>query len=250
MKILIVDDEARLRRRLKESIEELQPTLPGLEVVGEAENGTAALESIEALRPDLVFLDVRMPGLDGFEVIKELGTDPPAIVFVTGYDEYAVKAFEVSAVDFILKPVEVDDLRQAIEKTRRELFSRERVEHIDRLTDMLYRRQYLQRVVTRKLKMRRPIPVDSIEAFIAEHELVFAITAEGRQMIDFDLYDLEKKLDPLQFIGVHRGVIVNLDHVKEMECNDKGNGVLRLTSGEAVPFSRRLSQRLKVMLES
>jgi DNA-binding LytR/AlgR family response regulator len=250
MKILIVDDEARLQRRLKESIEELRPMMPELEVIGEAENGIVALEAIEALRPDLVFLDVRMPRLDGFEVIEELGPDPPAIVFVTGYDEYAVEAFRVSAVDFILKPVEVDRLRQAIEKVRRELLSRERVEQIERLMGTLHRRQYLRRVVARRLNLRRPIPVDSIRAFIADHEVVYALSAEGRQMIDYSLYDLEEMLDPELFIRVRRNAIVNLVYVKEMECNDGGSGVLRLTSGEAIPFSRRVNRKLQARLKS
>lgn len=250
MKILIVDDEAPSRSRLKDLIEELQPTIPQLEVAGEAENGVFALEAIESERPDLVFLDVRMPGLNGFEVIEELGPNPPAIVFVTGYDEYAVQAFEVSAVDFLMKPVEVDRLRRAIEKVSREILSRERVEQIERLIGTLHRQQYLRRVVVRKLKLRRPIPVKSIWAFIAERELVYALSVEGRQMIDSDLYDLETRLDPQQFIRVHRSAIVNLDYVKEMECNDNGNGVLRLTGGETIPFSRRVNRRLKAMLKS
>jgi DNA-binding LytR/AlgR family response regulator len=250
MRILIVDDETRLRRRLKELIEELQLTMPDLEMVGEAENGITALEAIEQERPDLVLLDVRMPGLDGFEVLEELRSDPPAIVFVTGYDQYAVQAFEVSAVDFLVKPVEVDRLRRAIEKARRELLSRARVEQIERLMGTLHRQQYLRRVIARRANLRWPIPVDSIRAFFADHEVVYALSAEGRQMINFSLRELEKRLDPNQFIRVRRNVIVNLAFMKVVERNDGGNGVIRLTSGETIAISRRLNPKLRARLKS
>ena len=118
MRILIADDEANARRRLAE----LLANHSEVEICGEASDGLSALEKIELLNPDVVLLDIEMPGLDGFEVIRELsGPKVPLIIFVTGYNKYAIKAFEVSAVDFLLKPVAEDRLNQALEKARRTL---------------------------------------------------------------------------------------------------------------------------------
>jgi two-component system LytT family response regulator len=250
MKILIVDDDEELRQFLRSELEELRPTMPEMEVVGEAGDGIEAVEAIERLRPDLVFLDIEMPLLNGLEVIEELGPDPPAIVFVTAYNQYAVEAFRVSAVDYLLKPAEADRLRQAIEKVRRELLSRERIDQIERLLGTLHRQQYLQRVIGRRSNLRWPIRVDSICAFVADHEVVYASTSEGKQMINFSLRDLEQRLDPEQFIRVRRNLIVNFAYVKEIEFNDGGHGVIRLTTGETISISRRLNPKLQARLRS
>ncbi|MCW5968697.1 MAG: response regulator [Blastocatellales bacterium] len=250
MRILLVDDEVRARLHLADLIAELQLMSPDLELIGEADNGIAALEAIERLRPDLVLLDVRMPGLNGFEVVEDLGPDRPAIVFVTGYDEYAVQAFEVGAVDFLLKPVEIDRLRRAIEKARHELLSREQIGHIKRLLAVAHRQQYLQRVIARKSNLRCPIPVESVYAFVADHELVYALTTEDRHTINLSLRELEQRLDPKQFIRIHRQVIVNLDFVKEVERNEGGNGTLRLANGKTFSISRRYGPRLQAKLKS
>ncbi|HZN10613.1 MAG TPA: response regulator, partial [Blastocatellia bacterium] len=119
MRVLIVEDERRARRMLVKQLAELGPRMPGLELVGEAEDGLEAVELIERLRPDVVLLDIRLPKLDGFEVIAELsGPEVPLVIFVTGYDEYAMRAFEVSAVAYLLKPIELDRLGRALDRAR------------------------------------------------------------------------------------------------------------------------------------
>ncbi len=247
-RVLIVDDERASRRRLTK----LLAGMPDVEVIGEAENGIVAVEMIERENPDVVLLDVQMPGLDGFEVVSELrGPRVPLIIFVTAYDQYALKAFELSAVDYLLKPVEAVRLEKALAKARQlnalPSTADLAIEQIHSLAAALGkdRPAYLQRVVGRLSNKLQIIPADTIQAFITDRELVFAITGEGRLLVNHTLKELEARLDPENFVRVHKGTIVNLARVVEIEPMFKGGAVARLQCGSHVDISRRYAVSLR-----
>lgn len=238
MRVLIADDERRARRRLAGML----GVWPDVEVVGEASDGLAALDAIRTLAPDAVFLDIQMPGLNGFEMLSALPREKcPAVVFVTAYDEYALRAFEVSAVDYLLKPVEPERLKQAMERLRRP----PAVRPVERLVNALGTHESLRRVVGKRLHKLHVLPVDQIEAFQVEDELVFAFNSAGRFVVDKTLRALEAALDSTQFVRVHKRAIVNLSHLALLEPISKGGATARLTSGEIVKISRRYQPELR-----
>jgi two-component system LytT family response regulator len=241
MKVLIVDDERRARERLKR----LLASFPDVEVAGESSDGVSALEAIQTHRPDAVFLDVQMPGLTGFDVVAAL---PPAarplIVFVTAYEEYALRAFEVSAVDYLMKPVEEERLARAVNS----LGDRSSRGGIEKLLAVLHRGQPLQRIVGKRLHKLHVLPVESIQAFLAEQELVFAVTPQGRFLVNSTLRDLEARLDPDCFARAHKQTIVNLAKIAELEPILKGGAVARLENGEPIEISRRYAVGLRAKL--
>jgi two-component system LytT family response regulator len=252
MKVLIVDDEPRARNRLAR----LLRAFKGIDLCGPASNGTEALETIEREKPDLVLLDVQMPGLDGFEVVNELrGDSLPLIVFVTAYDQYALRAFEVSAVDYLLKPVSEERLRQALAKAEKVLQSssaavEDTTEQYERIAAALaaMRPGHLQRVVGHRAHRICILPVSDIQAFLAEDELVFAVLAQGRVLLSRTLKELESRLDPDQFVRAHRQAIVSIAHVSEIELLASGGALARLRSGMGVSISRRHAASLKTKL--
>lgn len=234
MRVLVVDDERRARERLIR----LLTAFADLTVVGEADNGLAAVEQIAALKPEVVFLDIQMPGMDGFEVLDNLA-QRPLIVFATAYDQYAIKAFEASAVDYLLKPVEADRLASAIVKLR------EKQTSLDRL---MQARPPLKRLVGKRLQRMHVLPVDAIECFVSEDELVFAANPEGRFLLNTTLRDLEARLDAEQFARVHKSAIVNLAKVVEIDPDSRSSGSVRLESGQCLELSRRYAARLRELL--
>ncbi len=234
MRVLIVDDERRARERLAR----LLTAFEGLTVAGEAANGLEAIEQVQALRPDAVFLDIQMPGMDGFEVLENL-TTRPHVVFVTAYDQYALQAFAANALDYLLKPVEPEPLARAVGRLR------ERQANLDALVQS---RPPLKRLVGKRLQRLHVLPAESISYVLAEDELVFAATAEGRFLLNSTLRDLESRLDPAHFIRVHKSAIVNLAHVAEIDPDSRSSGSLRLLSGETLELSRRYAARLREVL--
>jgi two-component system LytT family response regulator len=241
MRVLIIDDERLARERLAR----LLRAWPDIEVAGEAADGIAALDVITGVRPDAVFLDVQMPGLNGFEVLAELpAAERPMVVFVTAYDQYAVQAFEVNAVDYVMKPVDEERLGRCISKLR----DHSAREGIERLLAATRKSQTIRRVVGKKLQRLHVLPADSIEAFLAEDELVFAVTAGGRFLVNRTLRDLEAGLDPERFSRVHKGAIVNLEKLTVLEPASSGGATARLECGEVVEISRRYAQALREKL--
>jgi len=254
MRVLIVEDERRARRMLVKQLAELGPRMPGLELVGEAEDGLEAVELIERLRPDVVLLDIRLPKLDGFEVIAELsGPEVPLVIFVTGYDEYAMRAFEVSAVAYLLKPIELDRLGRALDRARLLLpgaaaGERERQRFLAALDRE--RQSHLRRVVAEEAGHLQVLAVEAVLAFVAESEQIYALTAEGRAPVRYTLRKLEEQLDPRQFARAHRQAIVNLDRVVQIEETDAGGVVAHLRGGMNFAVSRRLATRFRERLGS
>jgi len=245
MRILVVDDEQPARERLKRLLTDIE----GVELIGEAEDGPQAVELIEREQPDLVLLDIQMPGLDGFGVIDALDESPP-IVFVTAYDEYAIRAFEVNALDYLLKPFSRERLEQALRRAQEELA--EEQDFASRLAPLLEslssRGHYLTRLAVRDHDRIRVLTVDEADWFGVENEQTFVHIGSEAYPIRRTLADLEARLDPARFFRAHRSAIVNLDRVKEIVPWFKGSHKLRLTTGAEVDLSRARARALRKIL--
>lgn len=243
MRVVIVDDERLARERLAR----LLAIHPDVQIIGEAADGLAALEAITTLKPDTVFLDIQMPALTGLEVAAAIPpTAAPAVVFVTAYDQYALQAFSVNAVDYLMKPVEEDRLAITLSKLR----TRTSHENIEKLIAALHQRKdhSLQRIVGKHLNRLHVLPIETIEAFITSDELVFAITPNGRFLIERTLRDLEALLPTETFARVHKQTIVNLEKLTVLEPIAKGGASARLRCGEIIEISRRYAQDLRQRL--
>jgi len=246
MSVLIVDDESPARDRLRRMLAEIET----VEVIGEAESGTQAVEMIEREKPDLVLLDIQMPGLDGFEVIEALA-DPPPVIFVTAYDEYAIRAFEVNALDYLLKPFSRERLEKAIRRAQEA--RGEEHDFATRLGPLLEslaaQGRYLTRLAVRDRDRIRVLDVDEVDWIGVEGERVLVHAGDKAYPIRRTLAELEARLDPAHFFRAHRSAIVNLDRVEEVIPWFKGSHKLRLTTGAEVDLSRTRARALRRILE-
>lgn len=249
LRMVLVDDEPLARARARRLLLEL----PGVIVVGEAGSVEEAVPLIDALRPECVLLDVQMPGEDGFALLPRL-THRPAIVFATAYDQYAVKAFEENAVDYLLKPFRAERLAAAIERVRREL---ERPEELSkRLQELLAsvghapQGDRLERFTVRIGQKQLIVRAADVLWFGAEDKLVFAAIEGDRHWIDFTLDELERRLDPAKFLRVHRSAIVHLDRAAALRPAFAGTYRLQLddTARTEVPVSRARARLLRERL--
>ncbi|MDO9557945.1 MAG: LytTR family DNA-binding domain-containing protein [Coriobacteriia bacterium] len=232
LKALVVDDEAPARSELRYLLEEAG----GVEVVGEASNTQEALQLVRAIPYDVVFLDVDMPGLSGMQLAEVLAQleRQPAVIFVTAYSEYAVKAFEVQATDYLVKPVEVDRLRQAIE----------------RLTPPEDTPVRIERIPVEKAGKKLLLQVGEIFYIMAKDDYSYIFTSEEHYLSTISLAQLEHKLEPQGFFRVHRRFVVNLSQVKEIAPMYGGTMLLTLKdkASTQVPASRRRVPSLKKAL--
>lgn len=241
LRALIVDDEPPARRKIR-------TFLAGdsrFDVVGEAENGLEAVKQIEAESPDLVFLDIQMPGLSGFEVLEALESPPPQVIFTTAYDQYAVKAFEIRALDYLLKPFDRERFRQALEKALEERQHREVSQaRIDGLmADWRSSRGPLQRILVRDREHLRVVRVGDIEWIEAEEKYVRLHVGRETYLHRETMNNLERRLDPERFLRTHRSQIVNLNFVRELAPWAHGDYLLILADGHRLPLGRRYRRR-------
>jgi two-component system LytT family response regulator len=245
MRTLIVDDEAPARERLKRLLADIE----GVELIGEAEGGVQAVEMIEGERLDLVLLDIQMPGLDGFGVIEAL-EDPPLVIFVTAYDEYAIRAFEVNALDYLLKPFSRERLEKAVRRAQEALT--EEQDFAMRLGPLLEslatQGRYLTRLAVRDRDRICVLDVDEVDWIDVEDEQVMVHIGDRAYLIRRTLTELEARLDPAHFFRAHRSAIVNLSRVKEVIPWFKGSHKLRLTTGAEVELSRARARALRKFL--
>ena len=245
MRVLIVDDEAPARERLKRLLADIQ----GVEIAGEAENGSQAVELIERQQLDLILLDIQMPGLDGFGVIEAL-TEPPPVIFVTAYDEYAIRAFEVNALDYLLKPFSKERLEKAIHRAQEA--QAEEQDFASRLAplldDLTSQGHYLTRLAVRDRNRIRVLNADAVDWIGIENEQAVVHTEGAAYPIQRTLTDLEARLDPACFFRAHRAVLVNLDRMEEIIPWFKGSHKLRLTTGEEIELSRAQARALRKIL--
>jgi len=239
-RVLIADDEPPARAVLREML----GRLPGVLVVGEAGDGMEAVKAAAELRPDAVFLDIQMPRLDGFEVMELL--DPViAVVFVTAYDQYAVKAFEVRAVDYVLKPFREARLAEALGRARS--LAREKAPALAAAARPPG--QFLSRVVVRDGPHIRVIPVEKLDFAEAQDDSV-RLKSEGKKYRKAQtLASLSGTLDPGRFLRVHRSYVINLDRLQGIELYAKNSHVAILADGSRVPVSREGHARLREFLD-
>jgi two-component system response regulator AlgR len=225
MHILIVDDEAPARDRLRQMLNDSGTHT----VVGEAGNGKEALELAEKLRPDAVLLDIRMPGLDGIETAHHFNAfeDPPAVVFTTAYDQYAIQAFEANAIGYILKPVRRERLEKALEQAAR--LSRETLGEVARQPGMNEERAH---VCTRHLGELKLIPVADIQCFVADQKYVTVVHEHGEDLIEDSLKTLESEF-PSLFVRIHRSALVAIPRIDALTKNTDGQYEIRLRDSDA-----------------
>lgn len=240
---VIVDDEELARVVLREHL----ATHPEVEIVAECANGFEAVKAVERLQPDILFLDVQMPKLDGFEVLELL---PPvaAVVFVTAYDQYAVRAFEVQAVDYLLKPFRADRFEEALARAKAR--TRESLEPLGREALVREARPpgHLSRVVVKDGADVFVIPLSRLDWVQAQDDYVL-LRHEGRDVLKQQtLSSLEAQLDPARFIRIHRSYLLNVDRLKKLEKDAKGGGTAILADGTRLPVSRSGMARLKELL--
>ena len=211
IRVLVVDDEELARVRIRE----LLTDIPDAKVAGEAENGLQAVDMIRDLTPDVVIHDIQMPGMDGFEVVEAL-PDVPLVIFATAFDEYAIKAFEINSVDYLLKPISRERLGEAIERARALL---EDAPELDaRMAGLagLIRSREVQRLPVAKGKRIVLVNMDEIVWIGVEDELVFVHTHAEKYMVNSTMAELEGRLNPQVFFRTHRSSMVNLNHIKEI----------------------------------
>jgi two-component system LytT family response regulator len=250
IRTIIIDDEPLARSRLRKMLSGFDD----IEVIEEASDGPEAVIKIEAHAPDLILLDVQMPDLDGFGVLKMVeGDRVPAVIFVTAYDQYAVDAFEVSAIDYLLKPVRRDRLDRAIGRAREKLSkSASASSDLTLLLEAVAGRQkpYLQRLPVRAQGRILILNIDQITSFKIEQGLVYVTSADGEYWTRYTTFgQLEDQLDPKLFLRVHRQAIVNLNCVQEVAAYDNSTARLILSSGHQVSVSRNHIKRLRQALD-
>ena len=245
LRVAIVDDEAPARGLLREYL----AAHPGVEVVAECSNGFEAVKRLGELAPDVVFLDIQMPKLDGFEVL-ELLERPPVVVFVTAYDEYALRAFEVHAVDYVLKPVTRERLAAALGQARARLGAEAAPTPSPATLAAAARPpgQYVERLLVKDGPNVHVIPVDRVDWLEAQDDYV-GIHAEGRTHLKPQpLAEVAAGLDPARFVRVHRSYVLNVERLARLELYAKDSYLAVLKDGKQLPVSRAGHARLKELL--
>lgn len=253
LRVVIADDERPARSFLAALLRSFDDVV----IVAEADSGTEAVAAIERERPDLALLDLQMPELDGIGVVRVLKkADLPLVAFVTAYDEYAVRAFEVNAVDYLLKPVERARLRETLNRAH------ERMEHAELLREQGSRVQAaaddyeaavspapLERIPVRRRDEIILVPVASVSAIVAEGELLYINTLKNERFtITYRLKDLESRLDLRRFIRLGRGTLANVDHIVKLHVMPGGTHVAQLSNGQRLQVSRLQSRLLRQRL--
>jgi len=245
IRALIVDDEPFAREGIRLHLERH----PDVEVIGEAGDGRRAAEAIRILDPDIVFLDVEMPEMDGFEVIDAVGVDAmPPVIFITAYDEFALRAFEAHALDYVLKPVEPDRFARALERART-LLRGSAGRALDRrlaglMQEVRQRKKYLERVVVQKEERLQILRMQDVDWLEAAGNYVKLHVGPETYLIRATLTGFEERLDPEAFLRVHRSVIVRKDRIRELEPLLQGDYVLILSDGTRLTTGRSYRARL------
>ena len=261
LRAMIVDDEPLARERIRSLLKRHRD----VEIAAECADGPSAVSAISRLAPDLVFLDVQMPRMDGFEVLRAIfpresngprakssvNADPhsaPAIIFVTAYDQYALRAFDANALDYLLKPFDRERFDRALSRARRQIETEKR-EHLSARLEALVRAlepppRFLDRLVVRSAGRVVFLKTDEIDWIEAAGNYACLHSGAESHLLRETMSTLETKLDPARFVRIHRSAIVNLDRVKEIQPSFHGDAVVLLRGGKRLPLSRNYREKL------
>jgi two-component system LytT family response regulator len=255
---LIVDDEPLARRNLRVLLERD----PQIEILDECRNGREAVKAINTLSPDLIFLDIQMPEMDGFDVLARVGPEHiQAIIFVTAFDQYALKAFDVHALDYLLKPFDDERFAFALRRAKSQIEAREINRVSKRLLALLEEREnqresstpeknYLTRVMVKGTGRVVLLKVDEIDFIEADGNYAKLHVGRKAHLLREKMHDLEARLDPARFVRIHRSVIVNLDRIKEMHPHFNGDYIVVLENGRQLRLSRTRRENLEARLKA
>jgi len=243
LRVVVVDDEPLARAVVREYV----AAHPGVEVVAECANGFEAVKAVSELSPDLMFLDVQMPKLSGFEVLELVGRSVP-VIFTTAYDQYALNAFEVHAIDYLLKPFSAERFAEALTRARARLAAREDMP-VEALVDGIRTKQTpLERVLIRDGSKVHVLPIEKIDYVEAQDDYV-AFHSDGKSYLkDQTLAAVEGLLDPARFVRIHRSYLLNIERIARVELYAKDSRVAILRDGAKLPVSRAGYARLAKLL--
>lgn len=250
LRIIIADDERPAREFLKSILREFED----VEIVGEAENGADAIEIIKTTKPDLALLDLQMPEISGLEVVRILRkSQMPLVAFVTAYDEYAVQAFELNAIDYLLKPVERSRLHSTLERASERLeqtdWRETESEKLRNMEQSYDKSEPLTRIPVKKREEIYLVPVAEISTIVADGELLHLTTAKNEKYtVNYRLKDLELRLDEKQFIRLSRGALVSLESIERVSPMPGGTYVVTMKNGQEIASSRLQSKILRTKL--
>ena len=250
IKVLVVDDELLGRKRIRSLLSDHVD----INIVGECVNGREAVEAIQNLKPDLVFLDIQMPRINGFEVVEIIGTENmPAVIFVTAYNEYAIRAFEINAVDYLLKPFDEERFEKAVDRAKREIKTQESPTEIrenlrELLKEVKNEPSYLKRIPVKSARGTTFVPTEEIDWISASGHYLELHIGNETHLIREKLSVIETKLDPQIFMRIHRSTIVNLDRIKSLHPMFNGDQLVILKNGRELNLSRNYYDKLKIHL--
>jgi two-component system LytT family response regulator len=254
---IIVDDEPLARRNLRVLLEQD----PQIEILDECRNGHEAIKAIDTHSPDLIFLDIQMPEMDGFDVLARVGPEHiQAIIFVTAFDQYALKAFEVHALDYLLKPFDDERFKRALERAKSQIAAREIDKLSQRLLALLEDRKsdrtestqpqkYLTRLMIKTSNRMMLLRVDEIDFIEADGNYAKLNAGRKTHLLREKMNDLEGRLDPAKFVRIHRSVIVNIERIKEMHPHFNGDYIVVLDDGRQLRLSRSRRENLEAKLK-
>lgn len=247
---LIVDDMLLARQRLRRYLK----ADPDIEIIGEMTNGGEAIAAIKELKPDLVFLDVQMPEIDGFDVVENIGAEKmPAVIFVTAFDHFALRAFEVHALDYLLKPFDEERLRMALNRAKSIIQNPEN-ENLDLrlrklLEDFKGEPKYLKRLAVKSAGRTIYVHVDEIDWISAAGNYLEIHVGKQKYLIREKLSAIETKLNPEKFVRIHRSTVINVEQIKELHPLFNGDQVIYLRDGSELVVSRTYRDKLISSLE-
>jgi two-component system LytT family response regulator len=245
---VITDDEVLARQKLRQLLRDE----PEIEIVGECATAAETIALVRSTKPNLLFLDIRMPGMDGFDIIGELASEPnfvmPRIIFTTAYDRYAIRAFEIHAVDYLLKPFTEERLRSAVERARQQIQAPAQAAQTNGAEGQ-NGREYTKRIVFKSRGRILFLPLSDIRWIGAEENYVRICTESETHLLRETMTHLEEKLDPQMFLRVHRSSIVNLQYVKEVRTEKDGEFAVMLVNGQKIAMSRSYRSRIHDWLQ-
>lgn len=248
---IVVDDEPLARDAIRVFLKKH----PAIEIIAEGENGIEAVNLVQELNPDLLFLDIQMPELNGFDALNEIDSNvQPLIIFTTAFDKYALKAFETSAIDYLMKPFDQERFDRSIEKVTKYLHGinkTERTKLIDAYQRLIRETSdqlnYVERLMVKENRKLIPVSVKDVQVFEADSDYVVLNMGESKKkhLINNSLANLEKILNPAQFVRVHKSTIIKIDSIVEMKHHTNGEYVILMKNGMEVKLSRSYKNALE-----